>query len=59
MVLVGLSNAAESPWLQGYGLSLAATYAVWIGVVLLLYPLCKWYDNYKMNHKEKWWLSYL
>ena len=59
MVLVGSANAKESPWLRGYGFSLAGTYAVWIAVVLLLYPLCKWYDNYKINHKEKWWLSYL
>ena len=59
MILVGLANAKDSPWLQGYGYSLAGTYLVWIAVVLLLYPLCKWYDNYKMNHKEKWWLSYL
>ncbi len=59
MVLVGLANSTDSPWLRGYGFSLAGTYAVWIAVVMLLYPLCKWYDNYKMNHKEKWWLSYL
>ena len=59
MILVNLANATGSPWLQGYGYSLAGTYAVWFGVVLLLYPLCKWYDNYKMSHKEKWWLSYL
>ena len=30
-----------------------------LGIVLLLYPLCKWYDRYKTAHKEKWWLSYL
>jgi len=59
MILTGLANATDSPWLQGYGFSLAGAYAVWIAVVLLLYPLCKWYDNYKMNHKAKWWLSYL
>ena len=59
MILTGLADSKGSPWLQGYGFSLAGTYAVWIAVVLLLYPLCKWYDNYKMNHKEKWWLSYL
>ncbi len=59
MIITTLANAKESPWLQGYGFSLAGTYAIWIVVVLLLYPLCKWYDNYKTNHKEKWWLSYL
>ncbi len=51
------------PWLdaelKGYGFSLGITYLVWIGVVLLLYPLCKRYDKYKTKNKEKWWLSYL
>ena len=42
---------------EGYGLIIV--YAIWVFVILCLYPLCKWYDNYKTNHKEKWWLSYL
>lgn len=45
--------------LKGYGFSLGIVYIVWIGIVLFLYPFCKWYDRYKQNHKEKWWLSYL
>ena len=45
--------------LKGYGFNLITVYAVWIGIILLLYPLCKKFDNYKQNHKEKWWLSYL
>ncbi|ULQ51006.1 DUF1624 domain-containing protein [Flavihumibacter fluvii] len=59
MVLTGGMNGKDSPWLIGYGFPLAITYAIWILVVLLLYPLCKKYDRYKTNHKEKWWLSYL
>lgn len=43
----------------GEGYSLAIVYAVWVVVVVSLYPLCKWYDKYKTSHKEKWWLSYL
>ncbi len=42
-----------------YGYSLGVVYVVWIGVVLLLYPLCKKYMIYKANNKDKWWLSYL
>ncbi len=42
---------------EGYGL--AVVYGIWIAVVGLLYPICKWYDRYKTSHKEKWWLSYL
>lgn len=43
----------------GEGYNLAVVYGVWAFVVIALYPLCKWYDNYKTNHKEKRWLSYL
>lgn len=45
--------------IPGEGYSLAVVYLVWISVVIALYPLCKWYDNYKTNHREKKWLSYL
>jgi uncharacterized membrane protein len=45
--------------LKGYGFNLITVYVVWIIVILLLYPLCKKFDNYKQSHKEKWWLSYL
>jgi len=41
------------------GYSLLVAYIVWIVVVIALFPLCRWYDHYKTNHKEKWWLSYL
>ncbi|MBL7699748.1 MAG: DUF1624 domain-containing protein [Chitinophagaceae bacterium] len=40
------------------GLGLGGTYLVWIFVVLALYPICKWYSNYKFNNR-RWWLSYL
>jgi len=42
-----------------YGYSIWIVYIVWIGIVTLLYPFCKKYMNYKLKHKEKWWLSYL
>jgi len=45
--------------LKGYGLNLWMVYLIWISVIILLYPLCKKFDKYKQNHKEKWWLSYL
>lgn len=31
--------------------SLGVVYLVWMGVVLMLYPLCKWYDTYKTRHR--------
>lgn len=49
----------ETPALKGYGLKLGYVYLVWIGIILLLYPICKKFDRYKQNNKDKWWLSYL
>ena len=46
-------------YLKGYGYSLFVVYIVWIFVVLLIYPICLFYNRYKEAHKEKWWLSYL
>ena len=45
--------------LPGEGFGLIGVYAVWLFVIVLLYPLCRRYDRYKSAHKEKWWLSYL
>jgi uncharacterized membrane protein len=45
--------------LSGFGFSLAVVYVVWLGVVILLYFPCKWYDRYKRLNRDKWWLSYL
>lgn len=41
------------------GYSLFIVYLVWILVVVALYPLCKWFNKYKTDHREKWWLGYL
>ena len=41
------------------GYPLWVVYVVWISVVILLYYPCKWYGNYRSNHPEKKWLSYL
>lgn len=41
-----------------FGYGLWVVYAVWISVVLILYPFCKRYNHYKSTHR-KWWLSYL
>lgn len=41
-----------------FGFPLWAVYIIWIGLILSLYPLCRWYKNYKASHFQ-WWLSYL
>lgn len=50
---------AMSPELSGYGFGLGFVYLVWIGVVMLLYPLCKAFENYKRSNRQQVWLSYL
>ena len=42
----------------GYGFGLPAVYAIWIGVVVALYPACRWFANLKRRRHEPW-LSYL
>jgi uncharacterized membrane protein len=53
----------QNPFLfkpPGIGLNLWGVYAVWLIVILILYPICKKYDRYKTMHAgKKWWLSYL
>jgi uncharacterized membrane protein len=50
---------SQNPNLKGYGFNLGIVYLIWIFIVAALYPLCKIYDRYKSEHKDKWWLSYL
>ena len=50
----------SNPQLKGYGFGLGVVYAVWIAVVIALYPLCRRFDTYKRSHQaQKPWLSYL
>jgi uncharacterized membrane protein len=59
--MVNLTNwVTANPQLKGYGFGLGVVYAVWLGTVILLYPLCSWFDRYKRSHSAKQkWLSYL
>jgi uncharacterized membrane protein len=46
--------------LKGYGFDLATVYFVWIALIFMLYPFCKWFDGCKNNHqRSKKWLTYL
>ncbi len=44
--------------IPGEGVSLGFVYLIWICIVLALYPVCKWFSEYKRTRKD-WWLSYL
>jgi hypothetical protein len=70
LIAVGLSLARYGeviPWLyqnppaplpDGYGYGLPVVYAVSVGVVVVLYPLCRWFAGVKSRRREGW-LSYL
>jgi uncharacterized membrane protein len=42
----------------GWPLPLGAIHLIWIGVIVLLWPLCRWYASLKARRSD-WWLSYL
>jgi len=41
-----------------FGYSLWTAYGVWLLVLVLLYPVCRWFAKVKARRRE-WWLSYL
>lgn len=49
----------EQPALSGYGFNLFVVYLVWIFLIIILYPICRWFNKYKSSNRDKWWLSYL
>ena len=42
----------------GFGVGLAGVYLIWIAVVAMLYPLCRWVAAVKARRQD-WWLSYV
>lgn len=53
------------PWLIGFGghvpanagVGLGLLYVLWIAALLILYPLCRWFDELKRRRRDAW-LSY-
>ena len=43
---------------RDYGYGLLGVYLLWIAVVVLLYPLCRWFARLKQERRDVW-LSYL
>jgi uncharacterized membrane protein len=41
-----------------FGYPLWVVYLVWIGIVVAIYPFCRWFAGVKARRRE-WWLSYL
>jgi len=58
MILTNMVNRV--PAMKTYGFNLLTVYMVWIILIIVLYPICKWYDRYKRAHlPENRWLSYV
>ena len=58
MILSTTINRATG--LKGYGFNLLIAYIAWVALVIFLYPLCKWFDNYKRTYQSsRKWLSYV
>jgi len=47
-----LFQRSANPLPAGYGYGLPVVYGVWLSVVLLLYPACRWYANVKRTHSH-------
>jgi uncharacterized membrane protein len=43
---------------NGFGVGLPGVYLIWVAVVVILYPLCRWVAGVKARRKD-WWLSYV
>ena len=66
-VTAGAFSGADLAWLfqdpigtkpDGYGTSLLLIYVLWMGFLLILYPVCRWFAALKQRRQD-WWLSYL
>jgi len=42
----------------GFGYDLWVAYALWLAIVVLLYPLCRWFAGTKERNRSRW-LSYI
>ena len=57
-VIHGLAVAASLAMTNSPDLSLPGVYLVWLLVLVLLCPLCRWFTGLKQRRSE-WWWSYL
>ncbi len=48
----------SEPFPANYGFPLWTAYAVWVAVLLILYPVCLWFARLKQRRHD-WWLTYL
>jgi uncharacterized membrane protein len=57
-VIPWLTENPPTPLPEGYGYGLPVVYAVTLAVVLVLYPVCRWFAGVKRRRRDAW-LGYL
>jgi uncharacterized membrane protein len=57
-VFLNMIGESQEVVAAGWGLSLPLTYAVWVLVLVLLYPASRWFEGVKRRRRD-WWLGYL
>jgi uncharacterized membrane protein len=55
---IALPFLLSSKMPDDYGYDLHHVYIIWIIMLIILYPLCNWFTNYKSKHNY-WWLKFL
>jgi uncharacterized membrane protein len=55
--LIGGAWDPEIP--AGYGYGLGTVYAIWLLVLVTLFPLCRWFEAFKAERPHWRWLRYL
>ena len=65
-ILLGIAQGFAAPQFfthyryfpKGFGVGLAGVYLIWMAVVVILYPFCRWVAAVKARRQD-WWLSYI
>ncbi|MCB1782188.1 MAG: DUF1624 domain-containing protein [Candidatus Competibacteraceae bacterium] len=52
-----LALLPKDPVAAGWGFGLPVVYGAWIGIVVVLYPMCRWFAGVKARRRNRW-LSY-
>ncbi len=49
----------DPKYIMAYGYSLPVIYLIWMAVIVMLFPMCKWFAKVKRENKNNVWLSYI
>lgn len=49
----------QKDWPADYGFGLPGVYGVWLLLLMMLYPVCRWFEAFKAQRPQWRWLQYL